>query len=838
MALDADLGIDSIKRVEILSALQERIPGLPAVEAEALASLVTLRDVSRAMSAAVPASKAEAKPAPVAKTTGASRASAGVARQVLRLKRLASTAERDTRGIPPRASITITGGSDRFRDALAKALSAKGYTVTDSSADALVLIAPDVPDAGWAWRALEAVRHAKCRFITTVTRMDGAFGLRDASLIANPECGALAGLAKTAAREWADVNVRAIDLAPDFTSPEAAAQALADELLAAGPVETGLTPEGAITLDLERCSAASGANPVRLNAQDVIVVTGGARGVTAAVAEAMARAGGSKLALLGRSALLVAEPDYLRAAQDERTIKKVLAGHATEKLSPQTLERRYREIAASREIHDTLCSIRSAGGTAAYYAADVRDSAHVREVFAKIRAELGPITGLVHGAGVLADKWIKDKTAEQFDSVYGTKIDGLCALLNATSADPVRFIALFSSSTARFGRVGQVDYAMANEALNKIAAAEAARRREQCRVVSINWGPWDGGMVTPALRKVFAAEGVGVIGLDDGARFLVEELASGGSDVEIVALAGMGELAPASTPAAHTTLSIELSPERFPFLTSHVIDGRAVLPVAMYVEWMAHAAVHANPGLRFVGIEDLRVLNGVVLDGDASFGLDISAGNAVGEEGCKRAAVEMRSVAPDGRRVLHSTAIVLLDASFATDHAALANRALPPYRSSRDDIYNHQKLFHGPLFQGIVTVDGCGPDGISITASAAPAPEQWVREPLRRRWLADPLALDCAFQAMILWSLDQHATASLPVRLGKYEQFQTAFPKIGVRIESKVTKATPFGATSTIEFLHPADGTLIARIDDYECVMAASLNAAFQRNQIAPSARE
>ena len=30
MALDADLGIDSIKRVEILSALQEELPGAPA----------------------------------------------------------------------------------------------------------------------------------------------------------------------------------------------------------------------------------------------------------------------------------------------------------------------------------------------------------------------------------------------------------------------------------------------------------------------------------------------------------------------------------------------------------------------------------------------------------------------------------------------------------------------------------------------------------------------------------------------------------------------------------------------------------------------------------------
>jgi acyl transferase domain-containing protein len=46
MALDADLGIDSIKRVEILSALQERLPDAPQIKSEHLGALHTLRDIS------------------------------------------------------------------------------------------------------------------------------------------------------------------------------------------------------------------------------------------------------------------------------------------------------------------------------------------------------------------------------------------------------------------------------------------------------------------------------------------------------------------------------------------------------------------------------------------------------------------------------------------------------------------------------------------------------------------------------------------------------------------------------------------------------------------------
>ena len=46
MQLDADLGIDSIKRVEILSAIQDRLPEAPAVKPEHLGSIRTLRQIA------------------------------------------------------------------------------------------------------------------------------------------------------------------------------------------------------------------------------------------------------------------------------------------------------------------------------------------------------------------------------------------------------------------------------------------------------------------------------------------------------------------------------------------------------------------------------------------------------------------------------------------------------------------------------------------------------------------------------------------------------------------------------------------------------------------------
>ena len=105
---------------------------------------------------------------------------------------------------------------------------------------------------------------------------------------------------------------------------------------------------------------------------------------------------------------------------------------------------------------------------------DVRGADAVRACIAPLVEQYGPVTGLIHGAGVLADRNIEDKSDEDFARVYDTKVGGLRALLNVLDDAPLRVMVLFSSSTARFGRRGQADYAAANEVLNKLAQVPAS----------------------------------------------------------------------------------------------------------------------------------------------------------------------------------------------------------------------------------------------------------------------------------------------------------------------------------------------------------------------------
>ncbi len=356
----------------------------------------------------------------------------------------------------------------------------------------------------------------------------------------------------------------------------------------------------------------------------VIVVSGGGRGVTAATAIELARQTQTRLALLGRSELQD-EPDFLADAADDAAIKKALLLDAQargEKVTPMGLAGAANRIQAAREIRSTLQALQDAGSEAVYIPCDVTDVDSTAAALQQVRDLWGPITGFVHGAGVLADKRLAEKTDEDFSRVFGTKVNGLRSLLAATQDDPINMICLFSSVAARTGNAGQADYAMANEVLNRVANAEVRRRNEgqdsPCVVKSIGWGPWAGGMVTPVLKAKFDEMGVALIPLDGGASAFVDEVqAAALNEVETV-IGGMPQDAPLIDPGQAETphpaiFDVTVNAESHPYLHSHQFNGGVVLPLVTVQEWFLRAASAAD-GRPFTGeVRKLRVLKGVPL---------------------------------------------------------------------------------------------------------------------------------------------------------------------------------------------------------------------------------
>ncbi|MEQ8762577.1 MAG: SDR family NAD(P)-dependent oxidoreductase [Planctomycetota bacterium] len=842
MELDADLGIDSIKRVEILSAVQEAHAELRAVDSDALGALRTLRDVVSALQGAAPANAVSSAPHV---TTSA----ATLIRSAVQDLPWTPSGEAS----PLAGTLWIVGHGpvaeslcDRARSLDIDVVLHRSGQHPDVPSDlrSLIFVAPDDPTeadlfeaVSWLQTAGRVLRERNGSF-ATVTRIDGRFGLAETREVIS---GGFAGLTKTVDREWPELRARAFDVAPQL-DPEAAAGHLLEQLSSEGPVELGLDATGWHRL-VERPIESVNGSAVGFEPGDAIVISGGARGVTAAAAIALAERFRPTLLLLGRTPL-TDEPEWLERCLDEIEVQRAwLERHPGR--SPKEARDAYRKIAGAREVRQTLEAIRQAGARAEYVAVDIRDAASVREAIDHFRRSAGPIRGLIHGAGVLADQRIEDKSEEAFSRVLGTKLDGARALLAATEREPLRGIALFSSSTARYGRTGQVDYAIANEILNKLAWHES-RRRTDCRVVSLNWGPWDGGMVTPGLKRLFESEGVGLIPLKSGAELLAEELtAPSDRAVEIVVLARAGDAPVASAPETDGPAASQESPEvdrlafeigvdvgAFPVLRSHVLDGRGVVPLALMMEWFGHAALQHHPGYRLGGLDELRVFQGLKIRRGVTVSAQVWTGPAeIDADGC-RVPVELRSEASPGRSVLHARGTAVLVERHASGEPASEAPALRPYPHDAHEIYS-EFLFHGQDLRGIARVEGCSESGIvAETSGAAPAPAEWIRQPMRGQWLTDPLAIDSAFQLLILWTLEQFGAGSLPCHAASYRQFQQRFPDDGVRIVARIRSHTEHAVHADIEILD-REGRLVARFEDYESVVDVSLERAFRSNQLA-----
>ncbi len=850
MDMESDLGIDSIKRVAILSELQEKLPSAPRITPEQLSSIRTLRQVTAFLTAGATQAPAAAIPAAAPTTPDE------ITREILKTADLNTSTERDKIAPDKNLPVWVTDDGSGLAGGVVRNLADRGYRAQKVSLDntaalspkeglaGLIILAPAVKLSKkdfWtadsenflkkafrlaqiAGPALRAAGRNSGACLMTVSRLDGAFGLSGLKSEQDPVFGGLAGLAKTAAREWPEVSCRALDAAADWQHTVSVAQTIADELFLKGPVEMGISETGSKVVLLSRSEQVKGGK-LTLAKGDVVLITGGARGVTAEAAAALAAACGPTLAVLGRSPLPAAEESWLAACPSENDIKKALLSRSPG-MTPRLAGEDCRKILAAREIRTQLNRFEAAGSRAVYFPVDIRDREAVSALLSKIAKELGPIRGFVHGAGVLADKFILDKTAEQFNSVFDTKVSGLRNILSELDLPKLKLLALYSSSTARFGRAGQCDYAMANEALNKTARL-IARRLPDCRVTSFNWGPWDGGMVNDGLKALFAKEGVGVIGLEDGGKFFVNELASNSGAVEVVVVANPSSLIPHPSSFPHA-FELTVSAEDYPFLRSHVINDKAVVPTAIITEWLAHGALHGNPGLLFHGFNNLKIYKGIVLDG-AECRISARAGKAVKKDGFFAVPVELRG--PDGE--LHAGAEILLAAALPRPAAALPEFALKPYPRTMEAAYG-EVLFHGEDMRFIRSVAGFSEKGIIFDAAASLPPGSWLRQPLRDRWLADPAALDAAFQGMILWTFENSGACSLPNSAASYRQFG-AFPAGGVHICARVTRSAEHSAVADIDFTDDK-GILVARLEGYESTVDKSLNAAFRKTKPAGTA--
>ena len=179
--------------------------------------------------------------------------------------------------------------------------------------------------------------------------------------------------------------------------------------------------------------------------------------------------------------------------------------------------------------------------------------------------------------------------------------------------------------------------------------------------------------------------------------------------------------------------------------------------------------------------------------------------------------------------VLHARATVVLTARFATspDLEISGDLVERSYERGVHRAYA-EVLFHGEHFHGIERINGISASGMTAEVRLGAMPDQWMADPLRSSWLTDPLALDTGFQLAILWCHEEMGAVSLPSYLHRYRQYRSGFPTGRISVALQVRTHDSHKMVGDLTFQTP-EGTVIARIEGYECTVDASLNEAFRR---------
>ncbi|WP_433335937.1 SDR family NAD(P)-dependent oxidoreductase [Spirillospora sp. CA-294931] len=542
--LEADLSIDSIKRTEIIGELAGRLglagPGTRPDEAvvERLARIKTIggivawvgehlggaeRDPDGVFRSAVPA-PAEA---PAQETV------AGVAptRLVVRLADLPPAPAPEPGGgrFAGKRFVIVDDGRGIALE-LADLLEREGAQVrtpleVDSPCDGLVHLGALRPGAGpvlpGAYAGIRQALLGGLRWLVLAGASGGTFGHRLDS--GDPVSGAgLCGLARTLAQEYPEVQVRAVDL-DTKQGPRAVAPKLLAELLDANaPVEVGHEGEARRTLTVVPAEAATrngAGSRLDFGADGVVLLTGGARGITARAARELARTTGCHIELIGRT-----DPgDDPAPAAGAAELRRTLAERGGR--GPAEIEAEVRRVLAGREVRATLDALRGTAASVRYHPADVLDPGAVEAVVQDVYARHGRLDGVVHGAGRVEDRLVHDKEPGSFERVYRTKVDGARALAAAVRPD-LGFFVVFGSVSGVYGNRGQADYAAANEACDTLA--RLWRRDLSGRVLVADWGPWaGGGMVSPELAREYERRGVALLDPDAAVAALLDEIAYG-----------------------------------------------------------------------------------------------------------------------------------------------------------------------------------------------------------------------------------------------------------------------------------------------------------------------
>ncbi|MBI4965598.1 MAG: SDR family NAD(P)-dependent oxidoreductase [Desulfomonile tiedjei] len=811
--LEADLGIDTVKQAEFISEVRE-IFSIPRIEGLKIADFPTINHI---IAFVLERSRKAADTKATIETAGKQAETGTTREQEIGLfeTRLVSLPPLEKIAAPEVDTLIIAGGPVNLADTIDEEAQRSGLghvvritepVLPDGHADkrlGIINLFPLENDPDAVRKTFELYLAAAQAFdqgpafLVTMASEDGAYGFENPSAVGY-KAGAVAGATKSFAREYPDTLVRMLDVHPDL-SPEKSAALVFRSLSESFPMETAVGPkEDLRTIRLVPVMEQSEEPGFRSG--EVVLATGGARGITAACLKHLAEQHQISLVILGRTVLSsraerLAEFGPEEWEQEKRKIVDRMKRDGKPP-TPVTVEKELSKLRGEAEVYKNLHDLRATGSEVIYRPLDIRDGAAVDKAIQEVAELCGRVDLVIHAAGVDVSRALRNKTIEQIETVFSVKVEGMRNLLDSLDRHgmPPRRIVGFGSVAGRFGNMAQVDYSAANDALAHLL--RRADREMDAKVSIIDWAPWSEiGMATRgSVQQTLEAAGIDFIPPDRGAEILARELARSSDAVEVLAggrlgpfeadafhqagteatrkvsLAGQTGEVVSILPGEYVKVRLFLNPSH-PLLDHHRIDRAAVLPGVGGMEIMRAAAEMIDPAASRSGFGEVRFRSPLKVFKDEPFEAEVevvrserTADSAL----CYRARISSWFVNKEGRkmgspRLHHECTLTISEETETTDLNGNKPQEFGRWNEAvwvtARDIYS--VFFHGPGFRFL--------DHILLEGSAKGVRFRYADTKERPAMFADTLpgCVEACFQAAAGFAVESRGIMALPTGIDR-----------------------------------------------------------------------
>jgi acyl carrier protein len=379
------------------------------------------------------------------------------------------------------------------------------------------------------------------------TNIGGVFGMEQETSC-NPSGALTAGFIKSLEKEIKPFNGKVVDFT-DVTNSRTVAETLFKEFsLIEELIEIGYVNERRKTICVlpSEIHAARVNSPLKLGADDVIVVSGGGRGIIHECVRGLAEVFNPTIIVTGRTALPEGNEEWLNIS-DERFAEYSMEFFKIKKrespdLTPLMIKQELEKIKGAIELYDNIRKAKEFGYNIHYLRCDVSDRNSVRKLAEEIKTRWGKVTGIVNGAGLPSFGKVPKKPEEHSLTVVRVKANGFYNLYREFSDQPLKFFTSIGSISGRFGMDGQVDYAGGADIIVRMSF-QMFRQRPELKCFVMGWTAWDevGMAADLQVQKVQKEQrGLEFISVNEGIQKFLCEIVYGGDYPEVLYYGSLG----------------------------------------------------------------------------------------------------------------------------------------------------------------------------------------------------------------------------------------------------------------------------------------------------------